>query len=130
MVRIIGYRERENEEGESFFLLELQGGIEMVLSQTTNRYYATAKRAFISSTFDENTCEALIGTEMPGEIAKEECEPYQYMIKETGEEITLAHRWVYLPGGVPTPKRKPMTPTEAIEADVSTFSTNGVPELV
>jgi len=70
MVRIIGYRERENEEGESFILLELQGGIEMVLCQTTNRYYATAKIAFISSTFDENTCEALMGTEMPGKIVK------------------------------------------------------------
>jgi len=130
MVRIIGYRERENEDGESFFLLELQGGIEMVLSQTTNRYYATAKRAFISSTFDENTCEALMGTEMPGKIVKEECEPYQYIIKETGEEITLSHRWVYFPEGALEPKREPKTPVEAIEADVSTFSTNGVHELV
>ncbi|NJB35326.1 hypothetical protein [Croceivirga sp. JEA036] len=129
MVRIVGYREIENEEGTPFFLLELQGGIEMVLSQTTNRYYATAKRAFISSTFNESTCLALIGTEMEGKIVKEECEPYQYVIKETGEEITLAHRWVYLPEGAPEPQKQTKTPAEVLQADVSTFSSNGVHEL-
>ena len=130
MVRIIGYKERVNEEGTPFFLLELQGGIEMVLSQTTNRYYATAKRAFISSTFDEETCMALTGTEMAGRIVKEECEPYQYVIKETGEEITLAHRWAYLPEDAPEPKKIEKSATEQLQAEVSTFSTNGVHELV
>lgn len=130
MVRIIGYRERENEEGIPFFLLELQGGLEMVLSQTTNKYYATAKKAYIPSTFDEATCRALIGTEMSGRIFKEECEPYNYTIRETGEEITLSHRWVYLPEDAPEPKKQEMSAIESVLADEGIFSTNGVHELV
>ncbi len=130
MVRIIGFKERENEEGIPFFLLELQGGIEMVLSQISNRYYATAKKAYISSTFDEQTCQALIGTEMQGKIIKEECEPFDYVIKETGEEITLSHRWVFVPEGAEEPKKPEMSPLETVMADPETFSQNGVPELV
>ena len=33
MVRIVNYLKRETEGGKEFFLLELQGGIEMVKSQ-------------------------------------------------------------------------------------------------
>ena len=130
MVRIIGYKERENEEGIPFLLLELQGGLEMVLSQTTNRYYATAKKAYIPSTFDEATCQALIGTEMQGKIVKEECEPYKYLIKETGEEITLSHRWVFVPDGVQEPEKPEKSNAEIVEASMETFSQNGVHELV
>ena len=130
MVRIIGYKEKENDEGTPFFLLELQGGLEMVLSRTTNRYYATAKKAYISSTFDEATCQALIGTEMAGKIVKEECEPYQYLIKESGEEITLSHRWVFVPDGVEEAKKSEKSNAEIVEASMETFSQNGVPELV
>lgn len=97
MVRIIGFKQREKEDGTPFFILELQGGIEMVKSQETSQFYATAKKAFITSTFDEQTCKALIGTEMPGSIAKKQVEPYTYVVKETGEELLLIHRYVYVP---------------------------------
>ena len=97
MVRIISFKEREKEDGTPFFLLELQGGIEMVKSKETNQFYATAKKAFITSTFDKETCKALVGTEMPGRIEKQEVEPYTYVVKETGEELVLMHRWVYVP---------------------------------
>ena len=60
MVRIINYKERQKEDGDTFFVLELQGGIEMVQSKETGNFYATAKRAFMPSTFDEQTCSALI----------------------------------------------------------------------
>ena len=95
MVRIINYKKRETEEGKVFFVLELQGGLEMVKSRETNKYYATAKRATIPSTFDEETCKSLIGQEMPGNINKVETEPYEFTIKETGEVIELTHRWEY-----------------------------------
>lgn len=97
MVRIINYKERKVEDGRIFFVLELQGGVEMVKSQQTNQFYATAKKAFITSTFDEETCMALVGTSMPGKIEKEECEPFEYTVKETGEVIVLNHRYVYMP---------------------------------
>ncbi|GGP03837.1 hypothetical protein GCM10010992_13760 [Cloacibacterium rupense] len=45
MVTIINYKERQKEDGTSFYVLEVQGGIEMVKSQKTVNFYATAKKA-------------------------------------------------------------------------------------
>lgn len=83
MVRIINYKKRVAENKE-FFVLEVSGGIEMVLSKTTGMYYATSKKATITSTFDEETSKSLIGSEFPGSIVKEECEPYEYTIHPSG----------------------------------------------
>lgn len=94
MVRIINYKERQAED-RVFYVLEVQGGIQMVLSKTTKQFYATAKKAYIATTFDEETCKALIGTEMSGCIMKQPCEPFEYTVRETGEIITLTERYVY-----------------------------------
>ncbi|NHM02415.1 hypothetical protein [Flavobacterium difficile] len=96
MVRIVNYQKRTTEEGKDFFVLEIQSGISMVKSKETGKFYATANKASISSTFDELTCQALIGTELPGKVEKVDCEPYNYTIKDTGEVITLAHRFEYV----------------------------------
>ncbi|QXP69370.1 hypothetical protein H0I29_12120 [Polaribacter sp. R2A056_3_33] len=130
MVRIINYKERNKEDGTSFFVLELQGGIEMVQSKETGNFYATAKKAFIPSTFDEQTCVALIGTDMPGSISKEECEPYDYVVKETGEEITLFHRWVYMPENktIAKPVNSSNNFQKYLEPDLKQFSQNGILE--
>lgn len=97
MVTISGYVERENKDGKKFYSLTLQGGMEMVLSEESGRYYATAKQASITSTFDEKTCQGLVGTKLPGKISKVVCEPFDYLVKETGEVISLSHRWAYSP---------------------------------
>ena len=97
MVTIINYKERQREDGTSFNVLEIQGGIDLVMSQTTGQYYATSKRAYLSSTFNAQTCETLLGSQLPGSIAKQPCEPYEYLVKETGETVELNHRWVYVP---------------------------------
>ena len=102
MTTIVGYKEATNENGETFNMLELQGDIEMVKSKETGRFYATARKALISSTFNDAMCEKLIGKEMPGEIERKKCEPYDYVIPETGEAITLEHTWVYNPEPVST----------------------------
>ena len=34
---------------------------------------------------------------MPGSIARMECESYDYTVPETGEIISLAHTYEYLP---------------------------------
>lgn len=128
MVRIINYKERQKEDGTSFFVLELQGGIEMVLSKTTGKFYATAKKAFIPSTFDEQTCSALVGTEMQGNIIKEQCEPFTYVVKETGEEITLTHRWVYTTEESVVSKQKPVMQEQNVIANAEIFSSNGILE--
>ena len=75
----------------------LRAGMELVLTEESGRYYATAKQASITSTFDEATCKSLVGTKLPGRISKVQCDPYEYTIKETGEVITLSTRWTYNP---------------------------------
>ena len=122
MVRIINYLKRQSEE-KDFFVLELQGGIEMVKSQSTGKFYVTAKKAFISSTFDEETCKAIIGTEMEGSIVKTTCEPFEYTVKETGEIIVLNHKYVYMPDSeVPSSEDKAI---QRLLADENSFSKNG-----
>jgi len=97
MVTVVDYAARKNGEGKDFFALILQGGIEMVMSKQTGRYYATAKRTSIPSTFDELTCRSLVGEKIPGTIMKVPCDSYSFAVKETGEIIEMNHRWVYLP---------------------------------
>lgn len=95
MVTIIDAVKRVNKDGESFNALILQGGIELVKSQESGRFYATAKKASITSTFDEQTAKSLIGQKIPGSVKKTTCEPYEFTVKETGEVVTLTHRWEY-----------------------------------
>jgi hypothetical protein len=129
MVRIVNYQKRTTEEGKEFFTLELQGGIEIVKSQETGKSYMTARKASMSCTFDELTCQSLIGTELPGSVKKVVCEEYSYTIKETGEIITLSHRFEYVEQEAPT--NSPAKSKTTIEEFMSkapagnSFSTNG-----
>jgi hypothetical protein len=129
MVRIVNYQKRTTEEGKEFFTLELQGGVEIVKSQETGKNYMTARKASMSCTFDEQTCQSLIGTELPGSVKKVECENYSYTIKETGEIITLSHRFEYVEQEAP--KYSPEKSNTTIEEFMSkapvgnSFSTNG-----
>ena len=97
MVTITDFETRQNAEGDEFNVLVLQGDVEMVRSKETGRLYATARKTTVNSTFDKKACEQLIGNELPGRIEKEECEPYEYTIPETGEEVILRHTYVYNP---------------------------------
>ena len=97
MVTIVDYALRQTAEGKEFFALVLQSGIDMVLSKTTGRYYATSKQTTVPSTFNESTCKSLVGEKIPGVIVREACEPYSYTVKETGEILELSHHWVYYP---------------------------------
>jgi hypothetical protein len=97
MVTISAYYLRQNREGKSFVALELQGDFEMVQSSETGRFYATAKRCSVTSTFTEEIAKNLIGKQLKGKIERVESDPYEYTIKETGQVITLQHSYVYLP---------------------------------
>jgi hypothetical protein len=97
MVTVVNYAVRQSSEGNSFLALMLQGDLEMVQSKETGRFYATARRCSISSTFDEATASLMIGKQIPGTIVKEDCDPYEYVIQETGETVTLQFRYVYSP---------------------------------
>jgi hypothetical protein len=97
MVTVNDYKIRETSEGKPFISLELMGDMELVQSAKTGRFYATTRRCFISSTFDEATAKRMIGKQMKGNIIKVEAEPYDYTIPETGEVIQLSHRYDYTP---------------------------------
>jgi len=103
MVRIIGFHVRTNSEGKEFITLDLQGDLVMVQSLETGRFYATAKKCSITSTFNEQTAKVLVGQQIPGRIERVACEAYDYSIEQTGEVITLTHRYEYFPDGVPAP---------------------------
>ncbi|CAL1517828.1 hypothetical protein [Chitinophaga sp. MM2321] len=97
MVTITNYHVRKSSTGKTFITLEIQSGIEMIQSQQTGKFYATAKKSSIPSTFDESTAKMLIGTQMSGTIERIECDPYDYTVQQTGEVISLAHTYSYQP---------------------------------
>lgn len=96
MVRITDYKNVIKQDGKSFNMLIVQGGIESLVSKKTGRIYFTMRKANVSTTFDETTCKSLIGSELPGTIEKIHCEPYEYTVEETGEVLTLTHNWQYI----------------------------------
>lgn len=134
MVRIIDYKKRTTEEGKEFFVLEIQSGITMTKSKENGKFYATANKATISSTFDEATCQALIGTELEGRIDKVVSDPYEYTVRETGEVITLTHRFEYVEAEKAVASKVEMSNTSFRDVmkngydEENTFSKNG--ELV
>ena len=96
MVTIIDYKTYQREDGTDFNVLIVQGGVEPVKSKITGKLYLTARKASVSSSFDEITCQELVGTKLQGAITKVEVEPYQFVIKETGEVITRNHRYEFV----------------------------------
>ena len=96
MVKIIGYKERTSNDGRTFNALELQGGVEITTS-ASGGLYATARKTSVATTFDAETCQSLIGTEIPGNIEKVDCEPYEYTLEKTGEVLVLQHRYSFVP---------------------------------
>jgi hypothetical protein len=99
MVTVIGYNSRKNKSGENFITLELTGSLEIVQSQNTGKMYATVKKCSIPSTFDEQIAKMMIGSKIDGEIVRVPCDPYDYIVKSTGEQITLAYSYAYQPAG-------------------------------
>ena len=101
MVTIIDYALRQSKDGKEFVSLQMQGDVELLQSLKTGRFYATARRCTMSSTFDEEMAKRLIGKQFPGSIIRVEAEAYDYTVPETGEVITLAHSYQYSPEDKP-----------------------------
>lgn len=120
MVKIINYKKYNKEDGTIFCTLEIQGGVEILQSKTTGKMYATVRSTTIPSTFDELTCQALLGQELEGTILKIDCEPYEYTVKETGEIIMLTHTYEY--SKEDTPKKDYMI--QGALAENNNFSLN------
>jgi hypothetical protein len=116
-VKIIEYKVRTTDAGKAFFALILQGGIEIITS-TTGKQYITIRKVSLPTTFDELTCQSLVGQELPGTISKVICEPYEYTIPDSGEVVTLNYRHEYL-------QQEPPVATQDF-TKVYTHSSNGV----
>ena len=100
MVIVSDYMEKLNSKsGLSFVLLELSGGLELVQSQNTGKFYATARKCRIPSTFNVEVAKLMVGQSIEGDIVRVEVDAYSYTNKDTGEIITLAHSYSYRPKG-------------------------------
>ena len=97
MVTVSSFQARKRADGKEFFTLNLQGDVEFVKSNTTGNFYATAFKGSITTTFTEETCKALVGRSLPGKIHRVVSEPYSYTIPETGEVVTLTHKYQFTP---------------------------------
>ncbi len=115
MVTVSAYAVRQNQQGESFVVLILQGDMELIQSQQTGNFYVSARKCTISSTFNEQVAATMVGKQLPGRIVKEACESYDFVDPDTGEIIELNYRWTYCPDEAP----------QEVKADVNTFSRNG-----
>ncbi len=99
MITVTNYSERIRKDGTTFITLELSGGVELVQSNNTGKFYATVRKTSIPSTFDETIAKGLIGTTMKGDIVRVKVDPYDFVDKRTGEVITLQHSYAYQPEG-------------------------------
>ena len=97
MVTVTNYFVQKNKEGKLFISLELTGDVQAIQSSETGRFYLTAKRSRLASTFSEDIAKTLVGKQLPGKIERIQCEPYDYAVEETGEVISLMHTYVYNP---------------------------------
>ena len=99
MVKVTGYNIRERKDGSTFVTLELTGGLELVQSETTGKFYATIRKCNIPSTFSEQIAKMMVGTEIEGEVIRIAVDPYDFVNPKTGELITLQHSYAYRPKG-------------------------------
>ena len=95
MVKVSSYATRMRKDGTSFITLELTGGLELIKSSSTGKFYATVRKCSIPSTFSELIAESMIGHELPGEIVRLECDNYEFLNKRTGELMMLNYTYAY-----------------------------------
>ena len=99
MVTVTNYFERTRKDGTTFIALELSGGVELVQSNNSGKFYATLRKTSVPSTFDETIAKGLIGSQMKGQIVRVQVDPYDFIDKRTGEVMTLQHSYAYQPEG-------------------------------
>lgn len=94
MVTIIGVEERFTPKGD-FKVIVLQGKLQVAISETTGRPYLTARKTSLPFTFSEEFAQSLIGTQLPGDIERMECEEYEFQVPGQKKKLKLTHRYQY-----------------------------------
>ena len=124
MVIVTDVIEKINSQSEKpFVLLEISGGLEMVQSQGTGKFYATMRKCRVPSTFNLDVAKMLIGTTIPGTVVRVEVDGYEYTVPSTGEVIKLAHSYAYQPEG--SMELMGQTNVELLEDEKPTTSRRG-----
>jgi hypothetical protein len=76
MVIVSDYTEKVNaSSGQTFVLLELSGGLELVQSQNTGKFYATVRKCRIPSTFNADVAKLMVGQQIDGDIVRVVSDP-------------------------------------------------------
>ena len=99
MVTVTNYSTRVRKDGTTFIALEISGGVELVQSNNTGKFYATVRKTSIPSTFDETIAKGLVGTQMKGDVVRVQVDAYDFVNPKTGEIIKLQHSYAYSPEG-------------------------------
>ena len=97
MITVTNALERVKKDGSSFAVLEISGNAEMVLSQTTQKWYVTLRKCTIPFTGSLEVAKMLIGQKIDGEIVKVIVPPYDFVNQRTGEVMKLQHSFAYRP---------------------------------
>jgi len=97
MVTITGFQKRKKANGESFNVLNLMSGVEVIKSNVSGKPYLSARKANVICHFDDATCLSLVNTKLPGTIEKQECDPYDFKVPQSDEVIQLDYTYVYNP---------------------------------
>jgi len=97
MITVSDFKETITKEGKPFVSLILSGGLELVQSSNTGRFYGTIRSCRIPTTFSSVVAKNLIGSQIPGEIVRVTVDPYQFISPSTGEVMILQHSYSYQP---------------------------------
>jgi len=96
MVTVTGFQKRKNSEGGSFLVLTIEGGVMLNKSETSGNWFASTMKTNIVASMDENSCQALVGQQLPGTIIKKEVKEYAYTIPSSGEQVILNYKYEYV----------------------------------
>jgi hypothetical protein len=97
MVTVSNALERQRKDGTRFPVLEISGGVELVLSQKSQRYYACVRRCTVPFTGTLEVAKMLIGQKIDGEVVRVIVPPYEITNKDTGEVNVFQHGYAYRP---------------------------------
>ena len=96
MVTITGYSTREGVGGKTSLFLHVESDLIPKSSKTSGRTYFITKKARVLAAIDEELAQQLIGHTLPGNITKQEVEPFEVTDYNTGESKMLHHRNMYV----------------------------------
>jgi len=96
MVTITGYSTREGVGGKTSLFLHVESDLIPKSSKSSGRTYFITKKARVLAAIDEELAQQLIGHTLPGNITKQEVEPFEVTDYNTGESKMLHHRNMYV----------------------------------